>query len=145
MNLGSTARENHFEIHDENRERTTNGGKMVEFALKTPNGEFFIGTAQLVRQEPAAAEASANATQPEENPEPPARVLPDEPEEMRITPARPLRATKGITLSFTAGPLTGQVFHLIKGVNESVTVGSNPVRNKDNPSVLRIADDGVDC
>jgi transcription elongation factor Elf1 len=51
----------------------------------------------------------------------------------------PAKTPQGMTLSFKAGPLKGQDFHMIKGKNETVIVGSNPIP-KTNASVLKIAD-----
>jgi hypothetical protein len=73
--------------------------------------------------EPNEIDADAEASSPDnENRKPPAK--------------------DGITLSFEAGPLKGRVFHMIKGENETLIVGSNPVL-KAKESVLEIADDAL--
>jgi hypothetical protein len=54
----------------------------------------------------------------------------------------PAKNLHGITLSFVDGPLKGRVFHMIKGENETVIVGSDPVP-KANGTVLEIADDAL--
>jgi hypothetical protein len=76
-------------------------------------------------EEPEEMDVEMEASSPDENRKPPAKTL------------------HGITLSFLAGPLKGRVFNMIKGENETVIVGSNPVAKGIGTSVLQIADDSM--
>jgi hypothetical protein len=74
-----------------------------------------------VEEEPEDMDMEVEASSPDEN-------------------RKPRAERRGIQLCFANGPCKGQTFRILKGVNETVIVGSNPVP-KANESVLKITDD----